>query len=531
LILLAVAGVVLLLACINLASLQTARSAARRREIAVRLSLGAGRKRILRQLLIESLLLAAMGAGAGAMLATWGARLIASLLTIGPAFDAVWLDLSPDLRILAFTLFAAAFTSVAFGLAPAWQATRVDIAPTLKDEVRGVTRRSAWSAGKALIAGQAALSLALLTGAGLFLRTLANLYGLDAGFVRDRLLLFRLDPGQLGRKPEQVRPEYDAILRSIAATPGVRSAAAMSHWLIGGWRNSTRLSSDETGWQPVDVMMNTVSPGFFETVGMPIVAGRAFLPQDSSLSRPAVILNQSAARRLCGERPAVGQVLNRQTTGSPYPVEVIGVARDAKFESLRSPTEPTVFVLFPSSYPATGRSFAVRTAGDPLTMVESIRGAISAIDRDLVMMNVKTETGLIDESLHQERLFTNLLTLSGCFALLLAAIGLYGVTAYSMARRTAEIGLRMALGAGRGRVLWLIVGQALRPVAAGTLAGFAVSLAATRWIESLLFGVRRFDPLTMGAVFSALVAVALAAAFVPAWRATHIDPMEALRYE
>jgi predicted permease len=531
LVLVGVVGLVLLLACVNVATLQLARSAARRREVAVRLSLGASRGRILRQHLIESLLLSALGAGAGTLLALWGAPLVADLLTVGPIFETVWLDLSPDFRIMAFTLAATTLTGLVFGVVPAWQATRVDVAPNLKDNARSNGRRNVLAAGKMLIAGQAALSLLLIAGAGLFLRTLGNLYGQDAGFARDHLLLFRLDLGQLGFKPEQSGPVYDSIRQSIASVPGVRSVSAMSHPLIGGWRNSTQLASVETGWQPLEVLMNTVSPGFFETVGMPMVAGRAFSPYDGASSVPVAILNQSAARRLCGNEPAVGQILRRRMADKTFAMELIGVARDAKFYSLRAAAEPTVFVLYDQSYPSTMRAFAVRTAGDPLAMVGPVRRAISAIDRDVVMMDIKSENRLIEESLHEERLFATMLSLFGGFALLLAAIGLHGVTAYSTARRTGEIGLRVALGATRYQVLALVLGQVLRPACAGMMAGLLASWAATRWIESLLFGVRRLDPLVLAGALLLLAAVALAAAFAPAWRAARIDPMAALRSE
>ncbi len=527
-ILLAAAGVVLLLACINIASLQLARAAARRREIAVRLSLGAGRGRILRQLLIESLLLAAIGSAAGLAIAVAGAPVIAGLLTIGPTVQSVWLDLSPDLRVLAFTAVAASLAGVMCGLTPAFQAARVDIALNLKPPTQRASRRSAFARGNALIAAQAALSLLLLAGAGLLLRTLGNLHGVDAGFARDHLLLFRLDLKPVAPQPGQAGPIYDAILQSIAATPGVRSAAAMSHLLIGGWRNSTALSSRETEWQPVETLMNTVSPGFFDTVGMPLVAGRVFSPRD----RPdAVILNQTAARRFCGTQAAVGQTLRRHTGSGMASVEVIGVVRDAKFESLRKPVEPTIFVPYSAAYPYNARAFAVRTGGEAQGMTEPVRRAIASVNPDVVMLEVKTEDRLIEESLHQERLFAALLTWFGGFALALAAIGLHGVTAYTIARRTPEIGLRMALGADRRQVLALILRQALRPVVVGAMAGLGASVAATRWIESMLFGVKRLDPLTFLAAAALLAAVALAAALAPSWRAARIDPMAALRAE
>jgi predicted permease len=446
-------------------------------------------------------------------------------------FDEVWLDLSPDYRILVFTVAAVVTTALVFGLAPAIRATRVDIAPGLKENAQALTRSGPLSLGKVLIAGQAALSLLLLGGSGLFLHTLWNLYDQDVGFSRDRLLLFRLDANQFRLGPAQTGPLFDSVMRSIAGIPGVRSVASMSHIPIGGWRNSTALSSAETEWRPMEVLMNTVSPGYTDTLGMPILAGRGFTPGDLISAETVAVLNESAARALCGTHIAVGQTLKRQWSDRVIPVQVIGIVRDAKFESLRKPMEPTVFFLYPPTYPFAGRAFAVRTAGDPLALVHAIRGAIAGINRDLVMMDVNTQVGLMQESLHRERLFATLLTVFGAFALLLAAIGLHGVTAYSTARRTAEIGLRMALGAARGSVIWLVLHQVLRPVVLGILAGLAATWIATQWIETLLFGVKRLDPLSMAAAFMLLIAVALAAAIVPAWRAARVDPVTALRAE
>jgi len=531
LILMVVVGVVLLLACVNIAVLQLARAAARQREMAVRLSLGAGRARIIRQLLLESLSLSALGAVAGMSLGAWGAPVIAHFLTALPVFSSAWLDLSPDLRIFGFTLLATVSTAALFGLTPAWQATGVDIASSLKDAPHHTSRRGAFRLGKMLIAGQTALSLILLGGSGLFLRTLRNLYHLDAGFDRGHLLLFRLDLRQFGRQPEQADQEFERILEAIQNVPGVRSAAAMSHLLIGGWNNSTELSSPRTNWQPVDTSLNFVTRDFFTTMRMPLVAGRTFQPSNAASTAPEVVINQSAARELFGGRPAVGQIIHQHTGNPIIDVQVAGVARDAKFNDLRREIGPTVFVPFASSYRFLSRAFAVRTSGDPLTIAGPIRRVIAAINKDLPMTDVKTQTALIDESLHQERLFAALLTLFGGFALLLAAIGLHGVTAYTTARRTSEIGIRVALGAQKGQVLSLVLRQVLWPVAVGAIAGLLVSRFATRWIESFLFGVKRLDTATFLAACCVLILVALAAAFGPAWRAARLDPMKALRAE
>jgi predicted permease len=535
LVLFGVVGLVLLLACVNVANLQLARSAARQREVAVRLSLGAGRPRIVRQLLTESLLLSALGALIGLLLALAGSRFIAAQLTA--TFEKVALDLQPDLRVLGFTMLVSVVSAVLFGLLPALKASRTDIAPNLKEGARTSERRSAWSGGvltgRALIAVQVSLSVVLLAGSGLLLRTLGNFEGVDAGFTRDRILTFRLDAGQLGYGPEQVGPLYDRVLEAIRATPGVVRAAALSHPLIGGWTNNTGLSSPalESG-RPVYVLLNTVSPEFFQTMGMPIVEGRPLTAQDTDSSPRVIVLNQSAARFFFGERPAVGQVLLRHQGDRPFQVEVVGVARDAKFDSLRKAPAPTVFVPYAQAHgPFTGRAFAVRTAGDPAAMAGAVLQAVVRVNRDLVVTDIKTQKRLIEESLYQERLYALLLTVFGAFALVLAALGLNGVTAYSTARRTNEIGLRMALGARRDQILALVLRQVLAAVALGMAEGVFATWAASRWVASLLFGVQAVDPVSIALVLLLLAAVASGAAFIPAWRAARCNPMVALRAE
>lgn len=529
-----VVGLVLLLACANVANLQLARSEARQREVAVRLSLGASRPRIVRQLLTESLLLSTLGALLGLFLAVGGSRFIAAQLTA--TYENVSLDLEPDLRVLGFAILVSIASAVLFGLVPALKASSADIAPNLKEGARASgLHRSAWAGGiltgRAMIAVQVALSVLLLTGSGLLLRTLNNLARVDAGFTRDNIVTFRLDAGELGYNPEQVGALYDRVLESVRATPGVVSAAALSHPLIGGWHNGTDLSSPGLeGGRPINVWMNTVSPEFFQTMGMPIVEGRPLAAQDTDSSPRVMVMNQSAAHRFLGERPAVGQILLQYDGPRPFQVQVVGVVRDAKYDSLRKAPVPTVFVPWAQAHsPFTGRAFAVRTAGDAAAMAGAVRQAILRANRDLVMTDIKTQRRLIEESLYQERLYALLLTLFGAFALVLAAIGLNGVTAYSTARRTPELGLRMALGARRNQILAMILRQVLTAVALGMAAGVVATWAASRWIASLLFGVERVDPVSITLVLLLLATVASGAAFVPAWRAAGIDPMVALR--
>lgn len=537
LILLGMVGLVLLLACVNVANLQLARSSARDREVAVRLSLGAGRARIVRQLLTESFLLSAVGAAVGLLLAAVGSRFTEAQLT-GNYGTGVALDLAPDLTVLAFTTLVSVASAVLFGLVPALKASRAEIAPNLKQsgQTAGARRSAGWrgaAMGRGMIALQVALSVVLLAGAGLLLRTLDNLARVDAGFVRDRVLTFRLDAGELGYRVAQAGPLYDRVLESIRAVPGVVSAAMLSHPLIGGWHNGTDVSSpDIENGRPINLWMNTVSPDFFQTMGMPIVEGRALWRDDTAAAPNVVVLNQAAARRLFGDRPAVGQVLWRDDGTAPWQVQVVGVARDAKYDSLRTAPPPTVFVPYAQDHrPWTGMAFAVRTAGDPAAMAGPVRQAIARVNRDLNMTDVKTQRRLIEDSLYEERLYALLLTLFGLFALVLAAIGLNGVTAYATSRRTSEFGLRMALGAQRGQILRLILGQVLAAVIFGMAVGVGAIWAASRWIASMLFGVQRMDPVSIIFVLLLLAAVASGAAFIPAWRAARFDPMTALRAE
>lgn len=384
-----------------------------------------------------------------------------------------------------------------------------------------------------MIALQVALSVILLAGAGLLLRTLDNLAHVDTGFTRDNILTFRLDAGTLGYGAEQVGALYDRVLEAVRSTPGVVSSAMLSHPLIGGWHNGTDLSSPSLeGGHAINVWMNTVSPEFFQTMGMPIVAGRPLTARDTDSSTRVMVMNQSAARRFFGQMSPIGQILLRHEGNRPFQVEVVGVVQDAKYDSLRKEPVPTVFIPWAQAHsPFTGRAFAVRAAGDAAAMAGAVRQEIVRINRDLVMTDIKTQRRLIEESLYQERLYALLLTLFGAFALVLAAIGLNGITAYSTARRTGEIGLRMALGARRNQILSLILRQVLTAVAAGMAAGVPATWAASRWIASLLFGVQGMDPFSISLVLLLLAAVASGAAFVPAWRAARIDPMVALRAE
>jgi predicted permease len=526
LVLLGVAGMVLLLACVNVAVLQLARASARSREIALRVALGATRFRILGQLLVESMLLAVLGAAAGCLVALWGAPFIAKMLTEPQV--SVALDLTPDLRVLLFTTLAVVVTGVLFGVHPALRAVRTDITPNLRPTGAAPTGSDSFTTGRMLMSLQVALSVVLLAGAGLLLRSLWNLNRMDLGFQRDRLLVFRLDPGQSGASLPQAAALHDRVLDEVRRTPGVISATAMAMPLITGWHNGAGVSVPRG--PELSTLMNTVSPDYFSTMEMPLLSGRTFRAEDAKSKRAVAILNQTAAKRLFGDSSAIGMVVNRHSGEKVQELEVIGVVRDAKYAAMRNEIAPTLFMTWAGDdRPFTVRSYTVRTAGDPLAMTAALRQAIAGVNRDLVMMDVKTQTQLIDENLHQERLFASLLTLFGGFALTLAAIGLYGVTAYLTGRRTAEIGIRVALGSSSHRVLRLFAGQMLIPVLFGTIAGLGAAWAGVRLIESMLFGVDKLDAITLGAVVVLLLAIATGAVLWPAWRASRIDPMTALR--
>ena len=528
-VLLGVAAIVLVLACLNVAVLMLARSAARHREIAVRVSVGASRGHILGQLMTESLLLSIAGGAAGWLVAWWGAHVIGSLITAN--FNNADLDLAPDARILLFTAAVAVLTGIFFGIAPALKALKVDIAPNLRQTVQTTSGTARFATGKVLIAAQVALSVLLLAGSGLLLRTLWNLQKIDAGFQRDRLLTFRADAGQLGKTPEQAFAVHQRIVDELKSTPGVVSAAAVSHTLISGWHNGTQVrlpGAPEN--KSVDVLSNTVTPDFFETVGMPLVAGRAFDLADQQASRRPVVINQIAAKKLFGDEPPVGKILVQHSRMSRIELEVIGVSRDAKYDNLRKQIVPTMFDLYRSEPDGfTGRAFVVRTFADPSALAAAVRKAVASVEPDLAVTDMKTQQRLIDDSLYRERLFAWLLTLFGIFSLVLAAIGLYGVASYSAVRRTPEVGVRVALGATANQVLTLFIGQTLRPVLAGAVAGVIGSYIASKVVASLLFGVDRLDIPTFLSVLAVLLTIAAIAATIPAWRATRIEPMTALR--
>ena len=530
-ILMAIVGFVLLIACANLANLLLARAATRQKEIAVRLALGASRRRLVRQLLTESLLLAFLGGAAGVVFAYWGKDM---LLTLRP-WGAVELgmDLKIDFRVLAFTIAVSMATGLFFGLAPALRATKVDLTPALKDNSRSVTGGTRSILTKSLIIVQVSMSLVLLVGAGLFVRTLRNLQNVDVGFNRENLLLFKVEPGLNGYQRPQMAELYRRMTERLEAVPGVRSATVSLIALLSGEAQTRGIDVQGITSPPTDnndVKVNTVGAHFFETIEMPILIGRGLSERDEENSPRVAVINQMMARKYFGDESPIGRRFGFGGPETSGQIEIIGVARDAKYTDMRSQTEPTVYLPYLQSIPRQA-TFIVRTSGDPGAMTGPIRDAVREVDSNLPMFEVKTQSQQSDESLTQERLFATLSSFFGVLALLLACIGLYGVMSYGVARRTNEIGIRMALGASSTRVTQMVMRETMLVVGIGLVIGLGAAVATTRLVAAMLFGLAATDPLTISFAVILMIGVATLAGYLPARRAARVDPMIALRYE
>jgi predicted permease len=541
--LLGVVCLVLLIACANVANLLLSRAAARQREIAVRLALGARRRRLVRQLLTESVLLSAAGGALGVLLAFWIKDGLMSVGDWGGRFMGA-LDPRLDLRVLGFTAGLSLLTGVLFGLAPAWRATKVDLTPALKDGSKSSSAAAGSWLSKSLVVAQVALSLLLLVGAGLFLRTLVNLKRVETGFNAHNLLLFFVDPGLIGYKDEKLVNVYREMSERLEAVPGVRSVTFSRTTLLSHSSSSrgfylaeaTRAPPGPDGRPPLsgEVYIHQVRENFLEAMEIPLLSGRALSGRDDARSPKVAVVNQTFARKFFnGENP-----IGRRFTFDPQKpdeVEIVGLARDAKYTSQRDETPPTAYLPWLQELRSLGSAvFEVRTAGDPAAAAAAVRRAVHDVDERFPLNSVKTQVAQADETLAMERLFARLLSFFGLLAQALAAIGLYGVLAWSVSRRTHEIGIRMALGASRRDVLRMVLRQGMALVLVGVAVGVACAYALGRYMASLgkmLYGVEPADPLTFAAIALFLTLVALLACYVPARRATKVDPMEALRYE
>lgn len=530
--LMVIVALVLLVACANVANLLLARAMARRKEFAVRLALGANRRRLLRQMLTESLLLVSLGGLLGLLFARWGGAFLMSFFAAGR--NQVFVNLTLDYRVLLFTTAVALLTGLIFGLAPALQATRIDPTPALKGSASTPSRSRF---GKSLVAAQVALSLLLLVGAGLFLQTLRNLKNLDAGFLRDGVVTMLVNPDVTVYREARLADLWKEILAHVERLPGVRSASLSSLYPLDGNDRSVRvvvagftLSSE----RDQDIRLNQVSPGFFQTFGIALLKGRTFTESDNETAPKVALLNETAARFYFSDRDPIGGQLSfkRGPEAKPMQYQVVGVVRDSRYSSLREPDTRLVYLPMLQSLDQMGRlTLAARGDGRPADLINGVRSQLGAAGKDILVTNIATLDEQVDRSLLQERLVATLSLFFGLLALLLACIGLYGVMSYNVARRTHEFGIRMALGAERRHVIQLVMSETLLVVGIGITIGLSAALATTRFISSMLFGLMPTDPLTFGGVAVLLLGVALLACWIPARRATKVDPLVALRYE
>jgi len=563
-------GLILLIACANVAGLMLARSATRQREMAVRLALGAGRARIMRQLLTESVLLSFVGGTLGIFLSLWGINAITALFSSG--YDAFPFVIALDWRVLLFTAGVTFAVGILFGLAPALRGARIDLTPGLKETASSLPDSAALSGrwfrlGNALVVAQVALSMVVLIGAGLLVRTLRNLHNLNPGFDTRSILLFGVNPTAAGYSDQKTAQLYSHLQQRFAALPGVISASYSADALLSGNHSSENVHLD--GAPPksnVSVEWLAVGLDFFSTMRIPMLAGRTFTPADfasaaatnaavtAAADAPAkvmrsygttsvnpseapaaplpVIINEAFAREFFPNQDPVGKHVgnfqeDEPATGPQPGYLIIGIAGNTKYNNLRSAIEPTTYLPQVSN----SAHFELRTAVDPTALIPVVRGVVSRVDNNLPLFNVRTQTEQIEQMLFLDRLMSQISSAFALLALVLACIGLYGLLSYEVTRRTREIGIRMALGAKAGDVLRAVIAQGIALAVVGVTIGVAIALGVTRFLGSLLYNVKAGDPLTFVGVALLLVAVAALACYIPALRAARVDPIVALRYE
>jgi predicted permease len=524
-VLMTIVGLILLLTCANIAGLMLARASPRQKEIAVRRTLGAGRWRIIRQLLTESILLSAAGGALGILFARAAAKFLVTFLSNNWYFP-LQIDAAIDWHVLVFTIAVSTLVGITFGLAPALHNSRVGVVPTLGRASADPKQSSHLS--RVLVVAQVAISILVLVGAALLGRTLVNLETTATGFKPDGLLLFDLDmrAGGVSLDDPRVGQINQELRNRLSALPGVVSASYSSDALLAGGSSATRVNLPGEPSFAVDTL--AVGPAFFETMRIPLVAGRTFTQADFvSPAKPTpIIVNRTFSRNIFGDGSPLGRALT-EAGGQPVQLQVIGVVGDTKYDSLRDDMRPMIFMPYTYPFPV----FELRTQGDPKALTSMVYDAVGSVNHDFLVLHMMTQTEQIDRNIFQERLVAALSILFGLLGLLLACIGLYGIVAYGVIRRTHEIGVRMALGAQTDEMMWLTARQGLGLTLAGIATGLAIAAGLTRYLGSLLFGVRPIDPLTFGAMSLLLGAVAFLACYVPARRATRVDPMVALRHE
>jgi predicted permease len=528
----AMVGLVLLIACANVANLLVARAAARRKEISIRLALGAGRRQIVRQLLVESMLLALAGGACGLIVAAWTTGFLIQFLPQQGALQ--MLTSQPDYRVMAFNFTVALLTGVLFGLVPALQATRTEVSDTLKDQAANVSAGSVQVRfRKGLVVAQVALSLLLLVGAGLFAKSLYNLKSMNPGFWTENLISFAVDPTLSGYSVERKMAFYQQLQDGLSGAPGVRSASSGAVPLMAD--NQAMMTVQAEGYhakesEKTNALVNWVGPGFFHTLGIPLLAGREFTVADREGASKVAIVNEKFAQYFFANQNPIGRKIGSPRSKQPN-MEIVAVVKDGKQNSLREQITMTVYMPYMQEPGIDQMTFYVRTAANPTAVAGALRTEVRRLDANLPIFNMKTMEQQTDESLFLDRVVAMLSMFFGMLATVLAAIGLYGVMAYTVARRTREIGIRMALGADRRKVVWMVIREVTILAVIGIVIALPMAAALGRLIESQLFGLKGIDAPVMAGATLCLGLVALAAGSIPALRATRVDPMVALRYE
>jgi predicted permease len=537
LLLLGIVGVVLLVCCANIANLLLTRATARSREIGIRLAVGAGRIRLVRQLLTECFLLSLLGTALGAAVAVWCTGLLLRLASQGP--DPIPLDVRLDLRVLGFTLGTAVLTTLLFGLAPAVRATRVDLLTALKPALGrsgpAGGRGGRFSAGKALVVAQVAVSLLLLTGAGLLVRSLRNLYTQDVGFDREHILLLEVDPVASGYTEKQMDAMYRDLTAALTELPGVKSAAPSYNGLFAGTDSATLLvieGDTHTSRDDRIAFYDMVGPNYFDVVGARILVGRGIGPQDTETSPKVAVVGERMAHFYFPGQNPVGKHILLGDAAQRTPYEIVGVVRDIKERRLADEPERRFFLPLAQRTDAMDAlRIQMRSSGDPQTVRNSVRALLASRYPNLQVEKIEAVSELMRQSITEARLLAQLSSFFGVLALLLSVTGLYGVMSYLTTQRTNEIGIRMALGARGGDVLRMVLGESMMLLGVGVAAGFLLSLGALRVLSSRLFGLSATDPATLVEATLVLAAAVVLAGFLPARRAARLDPLVALHYE
>jgi predicted permease len=528
LVLAALVGVVLMIACTNVASLLLARAAVRRREFSLRLALGAGRWRITRQLLTEGLALGLSGGALGFVLAYWTRHTIPQLLLPSWASGDLQFDAAFDARVLMLTIAVTMATTVVSSVAPIWYSVRGDINAGLKDGERATMSPPAAMRGKGLVVLQVCMSVSLLIGTGLFVRTLWNLRGISLGFRPERVVLFTIDPPRARYVGQTRRALFERLGEAIGATPGIEAASLAQTPLLSGINPRTRVGLNGGMPEPKnEVSFNNVGGRFFETMGIPILVGRSFDEHDRETSPPVALVNQQFVTEFFPNQNPIGKTI--RNGGLLY--EIVGVCGDTPSGQLRAPIPPTFYRHFTQAGESGPMTFQVRTAATDSTIMKSVRAVVRGIDSELPVFDIRTQTEQIDALLSRERLFVALTSAFGALALVLASIGIYGLLGHSVSRRTNEIGIRIALGADRRNVRVMILREAWSLVVLGVVTGVVTGAALSRYIRGMLFGVTPMDPVTLLGAVTVMTLVALLAAWFPARKASRLDPMTALRHD